>query len=648
MDRNQIIGWILIVGILIGYFALNSSQEIQVQNNETNKSSQDSTLVDSNSKPNENVTNTSSSQLISAVEAGPQDSALTERLNEIMKSKYGIFAGSAEKKPEEVILENNKIRLHINTNGAYVSKAVLKEYRSYKDYSADQFNELIIFEGEGNHQAINFNHFNTSRQEFNHSTRDFKFAPSTDGLTVNEGSKSITFSLKADDGKGKIDYVYTLKADDYLVDFNINIIGLSDAIEGDSKGNLEFEWKQKPVSIEKSLYIERQSASVFWHSQQDGYDWLNERGDDNEIAEFPTDWISFKQQFFSNILIADKNNLDKPAMKIEYVEDDTTYLKMYSAIAPLNFEKSRDTYYEFDWYFGPNDFDILANIGDGTLELEDEINFGWGIFRGVNKYVLYPIFQMILEYLGVSIGIGIILLTFAIKLLLFPITYKNYLSSAKMRVIKPQLEKLNQENKDADPMKKQQATMALYKQTGVNPLAGCIPALLQMPILIALYRLFPASIELRHEGFLWADDLSSVDDAIHIGIPIPIYGDHISIFTLLMAISMFFYMRFNQQLTPSQSGGGEMQEAIQKNMKVMMNLMPIFMLFMFNNYAAGLSFYYFLANVITILQTITIKKFFIDEKAILAKIENQMKQPMKKSRWQKKIEEIQAKQQGRR
>jgi len=252
-----------------------------------------------------------------------------------------------------------------------------------------------------------------------------------------------------------------------------------------------------------------------------------------------------------------------------------------------------------------------------------------------------------LEYLGVSIGIGIILLTFAIKLLLFPITYKNYLSSAKMRVIKPQLEKLNEENKDADPMKKQQATMALYKQTGVNPLAGCIPALLQMPILIALYRLFPASIELRHQGFLWADDLSSVDDAIHIGIPIPIYGDHISIFTLLMAISMFFYMRFNQQLTPSQSGGGEMQEAIQKNMKVMMNLMPVFMLFMFNNYAAGLSFYYFLANVITILQTITIKKFIIDEKAILAKIENQMKQPMKKSRWQKKIEEIQAKQQGK-
>ena len=639
MDRNQIIGWILIVGIVIGFFTFNSSQEPETVEN-TQKTSQVQTNTRVEEKSNEKPENTTvPSQSGTVIE---EDSAVIKYQQEQLKTKYGVFAGSAEKNEEEVVIENNKMRLYINTNGAYVSKAVLKEHRSYSDYAADKENELILFEGKGNHQIIKFNHYNQPQ-----STKNFKFTPSSKGLVVKNGSNSITFSLNTDDRNGRIDYVYTLNADDYLVGFDINMVGLSKTIDGENDGNLTLEWNQKPVSIEKSLYIERQSASVFWHSQQDGYDWLNETGDDRETAEFATDWISFKQQFFSNILIADKNNLEKPTMEIKYVDEDTTYLKMYSATAPLKFEKSRDTYYEFDWYFGPNDFDILADIKDGTLELEDEINFGWGIFRVVNKYVLYPIFQLILEYLGVSIGIGIILLTFAIKLLLFPITYKNYLSSAKMRVIKPQLEKLNEENKDADPMKKQQATMALYKQTGVNPLAGCIPALLQMPILIALYRLFPASIELRHKGFLWADDLSSVDDAIHIGISIPIYGDHISIFTLLMAISMFFYMRFNQQLTPSQSGGGEMQEAIQKNMKVMMNLMPIFMLFMFNNYAAGLSFYYFLANVITILQTITIKKFIIDEKAILAKIENQMKQPMKKSRWQKKIEEIQAKQQGK-
>jgi len=215
-----------------------------------------------------------------------------------------------------------------------------------------------------------------------------------------------------------------------------------------------------------------------------------------------------------------------------------------------------------------------------------------------------------------------------------------------MRIIKPRMEQLNEDNKNADPMKKQQATMALYKQTGVNPLAGCIPAVLQMPILIALYRLFPSAIELRHEGFLWADDLSSVDDYIQLGFEIPIYGSHISIFTLFMAVSMFFYMRFNQQMTPTPaaSGGGDMQQAIQKNMKFMMNIMPFVMLFMFNGFAAGLSFYYFLANMITIGQTLVIKNYIINEERILDKINSHMSKPMQKSKWQKKLEEIQAKQ----
>lgn len=638
MDKNQLIGWVLIVGIVIGFVFYTGNQEPVIEPKEK------LTRLETE-KPIEQKfeVSTSTPQLIESIDTNSMSVGEQESIranNQKLKSSYGNFAGSANRKSEEVIIENNKIRLHINTNGAFVSKAVLKEFRSYADKDNSE-GELTIFEGKGNSQLLKFNHLGRELK-----TDILRFQPSVKKMSVTEGLNSITFSLKADNGEGRIDYVYTLSSDDYLVDFNINMVGLGNSVTGTEAG-LQLEWLQRPVSIEKSLNIERQSASVFWHSQEDGYDWLNERGTDDDEAEFKTDWISFKQQFFSNILICKGGGLNKPKLEINYNDEDTTYLKEYVANTALDFSSSKDNYYNFKWYFGPNDFDLLASIEDGELELENEINLGWGIFRVVNQYVLYPLFQLILEYLGVSIGIGIILLTFAIKLLLFPITYKNYLSSAKMRVIKPQLEKLNKENKDADPMKKQQATMALYKQTGVNPLAGCIPALLQMPILIALYRLFPASIELRHKGFLWADDLSSVDDFIQLGFPIPIYGDHMSLFTLLMAISMFFYMRFNQQMTPTQSGGGEMQEAIQKNMKVMMNLMPIFMLFMFNNYAAGLSFYYFLANTITIAQTITIKKFIIDEKSILAKIENQMKQPMKKSRWQKKIEEIQTKQKGK-
>jgi YidC/Oxa1 family membrane protein insertase len=633
MDKNQLIGWILIVGIVLGFFALSSSEEEnQIQKNEINVVKVDSNTIESVTeklapiKENSNLTE--------------EDSIRIQQENSQLTERYGIFANSVNKVEKEYIIENNKIKLIINSNGAFVSKAILKDFRSYDDYSKDKEGELVIFEGNGNGQNLLFNHKNNPQ-----NTSFFEFIPDVKSLNVTKENEtqSISFRLKASTG-GYISYTYTLKSNDYLVDFKINFSGLERMIESKEDG-LTFNWFQKPASIEKSIKIERQGSSVFWHSQENGYDWLSEQTtDDEEKAEFPTDWISFKQQFFSTILIVEGKGLTYPDMKISYTDEDSSYLKNYSVSAPLPFNTSTSNNYNFQWYFGPNDYDVLSAIQDGNLELEDEINLGWGIFRVVNEYFLYPLFRWLVSSLGVSIGLGIILLTFAIKLLLFPITYKNYLSSAKMRIIKPRMEQLNEDNKNADPMKKQQATMALYKQTGVNPLAGCIPAVLQMPILIALYRLFPSAIELRHEGFLWADDLSSVDDYIQLGFEIPIYGSHISIFTLFMAVSMFFYMRFNQQMTPSQSGGGEMQEAIQKNMKLMMNLMPIFMLFMFNNYAAGLSFYYFLANVITIAQTITIKKFIIDEKAILEKIENQMSKPMTKSRWQKKIDEIQTKQ----
>lgn len=635
MDKNQLIGWVLIAGIVLGFFALNNQDQQAIldnqeeTSNEKVNSNKSATVAEQELPPQSINLNTNSSL---------NDSITFEKVKNDLIISHGVFAGSAKKENKEYIIENNKIRLSISSNGAFVSKAILKDFRSYKDYEKNEKGELILFEGLGNEQNIKFRHKGLPQ-----NTNKFEFVPDVNSLNVTEGQQSISFKLKASTG-GYILYTYTLRANEYLVDFNISFSGLEQMVEPLEDG-LELNWTQKPASIEKSIKIERQGSSVFWHSKEDGYDYLSEQTtDDEEKAEFATDWISFKQQFFSTILIVKGKDLTYPKMSIHYDDQDSSYLKEYTASSPLKFNSSTSNNFEFQWYFGPNDYDILSSINEGKLELEDEINLGWGIFRVVNEYLLYPLFRFLINNLGVSIGLGIILLTFAIKLLLFPITYKNYLSSAKMRIIKPRLEKLNEDNKDADPMKKQQATMALYKQTGVNPLAGCIPAVLQMPILIALYRLFPSSIELRHQGFLWADDLSSVDDYIQLGFEIPLYGSHISIYTLFMAISMFFYMRFNQQMTPSSSGGGEMQEAIQKNMKMMMNLMPIFMLFMFNNYAAGLSFYYFLANVITIIQTITIKKFIINEEAILSKIDAQMAKPMTKSRWQKKIDEIQNKQ----
>jgi YidC/Oxa1 family membrane protein insertase len=426
------------------------------------------------------------------------------------------------------------------------------------------------------------------------------------------------------------------------LDFNINIVDLDRDITGVNKG-VEFQWEQVAPIQEKSLDLERQNATVFYYSEENGRDYLSERSAfDEESPEDNLDWISFKQQYFSSVIIAKSDKIKGSKVEVKYNETDSNYVKKFRTTFPI--ELSANVNQQYHLFLGPNDYDILESY---DFNLQNQLNLGWGIFRWVNEYFIYPIFQFILQF-GIGVGIAIILLTFIIKLVLFPITYKNYLSSAKMRIIKPHLDKLNEDNKNADPLKKQQAMMELYKKTGVNPLAGCIPALLQMPILIALYRLFPTAMELRHQPFLWADDLSSFDSIYtwSADYAIPFYGNHISLFTVLMSVSMFFYMRFNNQMTPtpSASGGGELQQAIQKNMKLMMNLMPFMMLFMFNSFAAGLSFYYFLANMITIGQTLSIKKFFINEESILSKINEHMTKPMQKSRWQKKLEEIQAKQ----
>jgi len=644
MDKNQITGWVLIVLIVIGFVYFQSKeaevlaleQAAQATKNEQVDSTNET--EESNSTVNTVVSPVDSTNTVDTVNSNTQLDSLKEVIiQQQLQSQYGIFTGSVQGKDEEIILENKKLRLYFNTKGAYISKAVVKNYRNYDDYKAGAKSELVLFSGDSSYYQINFQH-----QGRVLNTRDFYFTPSaTDGLvtTSDNGEVSLKLKLQSSNG-GYIEYVYTLKGDDYMLDFDVNIVNLDRDITGVNKA-LEFEWEQVAPSQEKSLKLQRQNATVFYYSDENGRDYLSEGSAfKEESPEESLKWLSFKQQYFSTVLVAKNNPITRSHVEVMYNEDDTSYVKRFGATFPIDLSSNVSN--KYGMYLGPNEYDVLKLY---DLNLEDELNLGWGIFRWVNQYFIYPIFQWLLST-GMGIGIAIILLTFSIKLVLFPITYKNFLSSAKMRVIKPHLEKLNEEHKDADAMKKQQATMALYKKTGVSPLAGCIPALLQMPILIALYRLFPTAIELRHQPFLWADDLSSFDSIASLPFEIPLYGSHVSLFTILMAISMFFYMRYNQQMTPSTaaSGGGDMQEAIQKNMKVMMNFMPVMMLFMFNGFAAGLSFYYFLANVITIAQTLIIKKFIINEDKLLVKINEHMGKPMKKSKWQKKLEEIQAKQ----
>jgi YidC/Oxa1 family membrane protein insertase len=617
MDRNQVTGWILIALVFVGFVYYQSTITPPVQQDSTQTEQDDSASI--NEAPDEVIQN---------IEVSSTNPAL-DSLAKV--SKHGVFANSINPAEGFTIIENEVLKLFISKKGGYIAQAELKDHRTYDSYLADETNPLELFKKDSTSLNIRFQHDGRIYQ-----SKDLKFN------VVEKSKNAVKVRLQTTDGK-YLEYAYKLKPNDYLLDFGIAQNGLSSYITG-VNGSLKLEWEQFSPRQEKSLKLERQNASVFYYQPDEGRDYLSETSSsDQEKIETPLKWISFKQQYFSTMLISKENQLNGADISIKYQESDTNYVKRFFASVDLPIFNSQVGQQDYQLYLGPNDFDRLQSY-EG-LELQEQLNLGWAIFRWVNQFFLYPLFQLILSS-GVSVGIAIILLTLAIKLLLSPITYKNLLSSAKMRIIKPHLDKINEQNKDADPMQKQQAVMQLYKQTGVNPLAGCIPALLQMPILIALYRLFPSAIELRHSSFLWAEDLSSYDSILDLPFSIWGYGDHVSLFTLLMAASMFFYMRFNQQTTPNAggSGGGEMQEAIQKNMKLMMNFMPFVMLFMFNGFAAGLSFYYFLSNVVSIGQTLFIKNFIVNEEKILEKINTHMSKPMKKSKWQKKLEEIQAKQ----
>ena len=652
MDKSQIFGWVLIVALIGGFFYFESvsneefeKEQVVLAEKAALQAVEDSIVAAQRPAVEKVVESEVIDENIEfATSDENADSLKQVAISNALKSKFGIFSSAAAGEGKEVLLENNKVKLYINTKGGHISRAIAKNFKTYDAYKNDPVEsagELVLFSGDSSFYQLNFTHQNRS---FN--TRDFYFSPSKDGLSVTQENdeQTVKFKLNTSNG-GYIEYVYSLKSDEYMIDFHVNIVNLDRDISGVGK-TIEFQWEQVAPDQEKSLKLQRENATVFFYSDENGRDYLQERSDfDSEEPEDALSWLSFKQQYFSNVLLTKNEKITGSKLEVSYLEEDTTYVKKFLATFPM--ELSSNVSNKYQMYLGPNDYQELKKY---DVHLEDQLNLGWGIFRWVNQYFIYPIFQWLLG-VGMNVGIAIILLTFIIKLVLFPITYKNFLSSAKMRVIKPHLEKLNEENKNADPVKKQQATMALYKKTGVNPLAGCIPAVLQMPILIALYRLFPTALELRHQPFLWADDLSSFDSIYDFpgGFSIPVYGDHVSLFTILMAVSMFFYMRYNQQMTPTPSaaGGGDMQAAIQKNMKMMMNFMPVMMLFMFNEFASGLSFYYFLANVITIAQTLVIKKYIINEDKLLIKINEHMDKPMQKSKWQKKLEDIQAKQKGR-
>jgi len=628
MDKNSIIGLFIIGAIIIGFGIYNQPSQEQI---DAARKYNDSIALVQKEKAAEELA-TKDEIPVEVMKEGivEMDSASQVIADSIKKAEmnqtYGVFTTSALSEGKDIVVENDVLKLIFATKGGRIKSAELKDYQTYDSLP------LVIMDASSRF-GLNF----FTRNNKNIVTEELNFEVNNEGFVVTgDNEKSITFRLNAGSGK-YLEYVYTIKGNDYMIDLDLNMVGLNEVM-APRTSELLLDWKVNTPILEKSRVDQVNKSTLYYKFVDQDVDYISERSDEKENFEADVKWVSLKQQFFNTSLIA-KSAFSKYNAygETETRPDTSKYIKTLSTSLSVPFGGSDIETFGMSIFLGPNKHDLLENYGIG---LEQIIDLGWGILGWINEYAVIPVFNA-LDSTAMSYGIIILILTVLLKLVLFPITYKTYMSGAKMRVLKPEIAEINAKYGD-DAMKKQQATMALYRQTGVNPLAGCIPMLIQMPILIAMFKFFPASIELRQESFLWATDLSTYDSILNLGFEIPFYGDHVSLFTILMAISLAFYTKFNSQMGMGATAEGPMAA----QMKIMMYLMPVMMLFFFNSYPAGLSYYYFLANVISLLQTLIIQKVFINEDAIRAKLEANKKRPKanKKSKFQQKLEEM-AKQQ---
>ena len=617
MDKNSIIGISLIAIILIGFYYINQPSKEQIEAmRKQNQVAKDS--IDRAEKSQIKEKAFKAGSLVNGHETigslSVEDSAKKAEL----EKNFGPFAGAAVGNAKMITLENNKLKVKLSTQGGRPFKVELKNYKKYDSTVVN------LCDGEDNVFGFKFVAQNRSI-----STSNLFFAPQIKDtiVTVNDKKKSVALRLLVSANQ-YVEYVYSLEPDSYKLDFKVNFVGLKDIFAAGTN-SIDFDWQIDAPQLEKGKSWELQNTSVYFKHFEKEVDDLTPNADkkeDNITTKLK--WVGFKQQFFSSVLIADQYISNASVKYVKSVESSKNLLR-FSSLMSFPIDAKGDFSIPTSIYYGPNHYKTLASYDVG---LEKIIPLGWGIFGWVNRFVVIPIFNFLGNYLT-NFGLIILLLTIIIKLGMFPLTYKSYLSTAKMKVLKPQVDEINAKFPDkADALKKQQAVMALYKKVGVNPMGGCIPLALQMPFLFAMFKFFPASIELRHQSFLWATDLSSYDSILELPFNIPFYGAHISLFCLLMVGSMYLTtIQNSSQMTD--------QNSQMPGMKTMMYLMPVMMLFWFNSYSSGLSFYYFVANMITYGQTFAIRKMVNDE-AILAELHENSKKPVKKSKFQERLEII--------
>lgn len=542
-----------------------------------------------------------------------------------LKGTLGSFAYSAtlpSAKENFTTLENEFIKLKIANQGGYIVEATLKKYERFKKNSG-QLVQLV----KDNNASFNLQLQTKDNRVLN--TKDLFFEPT---LTKIGANQILSMKLKAGANE-YLEYKYVLAPNQYMVDFDIHSQGLNTVLN--TAKPIDLEWDLKTYRNERSVSYENRYAEIYFEHEGGKIDYVGQGKSKEENPEKPT-FIAYKQHFFSSILLTKTPFATAKLHSDDLVKDqkiDTVFTKQYRAIAPLAFTNG-ELDYKMNWYYGPTDYKTLKKY---DKNLEKIVPLGWGIFGWINKLIFIPLFGFLSSFMG--LGIAIIVFTILIKIAMSPITFKSFLSQAKMKVLRPEIMEIG-EKFSKDPMKKQQETMKLYNKAGVNPMAGCIPALIQIPFMYASFQFFPSAFELRQKSFLWADDLSSFDQIFKLPFTIPLYGDHVSLFPILAAIAIFFYMKMTSgdqaMAQPQQEGMPDMA----KIMKIMIYVSPVMMLIFFNSYGSGLSLYNFISNLITIGIMLVIKKYFIDSEKIHAQIQENKTKPKSEGKFQKKMREM--------
>ncbi len=600
LDLNSIIGFVLIFGILLFWFYQNqpTPEEIEAQKAKIEQQEQAEKATEE--------------ETVAPVSESPQVDLRDSTAMANYKSAIGAF-GFTPAVEGATTLENDVLSLTVSNKGGQITQALLKDFVTY-----DSVPVYLIKDGNAVFD-LNF----TTRDNRVLNTKDLYFEP-----TLREDGQNRILSMKAKVAPQQfLEYRYEIKPGEYLVGFTVRSQGLNDVFNESRPVTLN--WRLKGIRHNKSIQYGNRYTRLTYNHEGGKISKLSESSDDEE-TETDIKWLSYRQHFFSSILTTNTpfETAELTSKNLVDGEDkDARFTKEYNTVAPLQLEGG-ELSYAMNWYYGPTDIDVLEKYKD--LGLVESIPYGWGIFGWINRHVFTPFYSFLSSFL--PYGLAIVVMTILVRLLMSPVTYKSYLSQAKMKVLKPEITEITEKYKD-NAMKRQQETMKLYNKAGVSPMSGCVPALLQLPIFYALFMFFPTSFALRQKSFLWAEDLSSYDTIAQLPFSIPFYGDHVSLFPILASIAIFVYMMMT-------TGQNMQTQPGMPNMKFIMYLSPLMMLFFFNNYASGLSLYYFVSNLITIFIMLAIKNFILNEDKIHAQIQLNKAKPKKENRFQRKMREM--------